>query len=99
MKTLCLSIGMLLLIACCCNAMPMAVQDATGPVECCYKFSSVVIPKKNVSEIKMTHSSCMVKGFILKTVKGRSFCFRESVPWVLEAYNQMHNSEGSSQQQ
>ncbi|MEQ2270938.1 hypothetical protein XENORESO_017765, partial [Xenotaenia resolanae] len=71
----------------------------TGTVECCNKFSSVVIPKKNVSEIKKTHSSCMLKGFIVKTVKGQSLCFRESVPWVLEAYNQMHNYEGSGQQQ
>ncbi|MED6246147.1 hypothetical protein ATANTOWER_013486 [Ataeniobius toweri] len=99
MKTLCLSLGMLLLIACCCNAMPDAQQYNTGPVECCYKFSSVVIPKKNVSEIKKTHRSCMLKGFIVKTVMGRSFCFRESVPWVLKAYNQMQNPEGSGQQQ
>ncbi|MEQ2209394.1 hypothetical protein XENOCAPTIV_029589, partial [Xenoophorus captivus] len=76
-----------------------AQQYNTGPVDCCYSFSSVVIPKKYVSEIEKTHSSCMQKGFIVKTVKGRSFCFRESVPWVLEAYNQMQNPEGCSQQQ
>ncbi|MEQ2246105.1 hypothetical protein ILYODFUR_034778 [Ilyodon furcidens] len=99
MKTLCLSLGMLLLIACCCNAMPDALRYNTGPVECCYNFRSVVIPKKYVFEIKKTHHSCMLKGFIVKTVKRRSFCFRESVPWVLEAYNQMQNPEGSGQQQ
>ncbi|MEQ2246450.1 hypothetical protein ILYODFUR_038592, partial [Ilyodon furcidens] len=63
MKTLILSLGMLLLIACCCNAMHEELQYNTCPVECCNKFSSVVIPKKYVSEIKKTHHSCMLKGF------------------------------------
>ncbi|MEQ2168168.1 hypothetical protein GOODEAATRI_011602 [Goodea atripinnis] len=99
MKTLCLSLGMLLLIACCCNATSQAQQYNTGPVECCYSFSSFVIPKKNVSEIKKTHRSCTQMGFIVKTVKGRSICFSESVQWVLKAYNQMQNPEGSDQQQ
>ncbi|MEQ2282347.1 hypothetical protein AMECASPLE_039589 [Ameca splendens] len=90
---------MLLLIACCCNAMPKAQQYNTGPVDCCVNFSSVVIPKKYVSEIEKSHHSCMLKGFIVKTVKGRSICFRERVPWVLKAYYQMQNHEGSGQQQ
>uniref|UniRef100_A0A3B3X5K5 Chemokine interleukin-8-like domain-containing protein n=1 Tax=Poecilia mexicana TaxID=48701 RepID=A0A3B3X5K5_9TELE len=85
MKTLCLSIGMLLLIF------------NTGPVTCCDQFSNNRVPAKRIVDITKTHSSCIKQGFIVETVKGRLICFRSSTGWVEEAYNRLINSEGSGQ--
>uniref|UniRef100_A0A3P9N380 C-C motif chemokine 4-like n=1 Tax=Poecilia reticulata TaxID=8081 RepID=A0A3P9N380_POERE len=91
MKTLCLSVGMLLLITC--------LQYNTGPVTCCDQFSNNRVPAKRIADITKTHSSCMRQGFIVETVKGRLICFRLSTMWVEEAYNRMVNSEGIGQKQ
>ncbi|XP_032405283.1 C-C motif chemokine 3-like [Xiphophorus hellerii] len=99
MKTLCLSVGMILIIACCCDAMPDAVQYNTGPITCCDQFSNMRVPRKMIVDITRTHSSCTIKGFIVETVKRRLICFRQSTTWVEEAYNQMINSEGIDLQQ
>ncbi|XP_014825075.1 PREDICTED: C-C motif chemokine 4-like isoform X2 [Poecilia mexicana] len=99
MKTLCLSVGMLLLITCCCNARPQGVQFNTGPVTCCDQFSNIRVPAKKIVDITKTHSFCMNQGFIVETVKGQLICFRSSTRWVEEAYNRMINSEGINLQQ
>ncbi|XP_032405289.1 C-C motif chemokine 3-like [Xiphophorus hellerii] len=99
MKTLCLSVGMILIIACCCDAMPVAVQYNTGPITCCDQFSNMRVSRKMIVDITRTHSSCMKKGYIVETVKRRLICFRQSTTWVEEAYNQTINSEGSGLQQ
>uniref|UniRef100_A0A3B3YKA7 Chemokine interleukin-8-like domain-containing protein n=1 Tax=Poecilia mexicana TaxID=48701 RepID=A0A3B3YKA7_9TELE len=96
MKTLCLSVGMLLLITCCCNARPQGVQFNTGPVTCCDQFSNIRVPAKKIVDITKTHSFCMNQGFIVETVKGQLICFRSSTRWVEEAYNRMINSEAST---
>uniref|UniRef100_A0A3B5Q6W0 Chemokine interleukin-8-like domain-containing protein n=1 Tax=Xiphophorus maculatus TaxID=8083 RepID=A0A3B5Q6W0_XIPMA len=90
MKTLCLSVGMILIIA---------LQYNTGPVTCCDQFSNMNVPGKMIVDIIKTHSSCMKRGYIVETVKGRLFCFRQSTTWVEEAYNRMFNSEGIDLQQ
>uniref|UniRef100_A0A3B5Q853 Chemokine interleukin-8-like domain-containing protein n=1 Tax=Xiphophorus maculatus TaxID=8083 RepID=A0A3B5Q853_XIPMA len=89
MKTLCLSVGMILIIA------SVAVQYNTGPITCCDQFSNMRVPGKMIVDITRTHSSCLKRGYIVETVKGRLFCFRQSTTWVEEAYNRMFNSEGS----
>ncbi|XP_027885366.1 C-C motif chemokine 3-like [Xiphophorus couchianus] len=99
MKTLCLSVGMILIIACCCDAILDAVQYNTGPITCCDQFSNMRVPRKMIVDITRTHSSCLKRGYIVETVKGRLICFRQSTTWVEEAYNRTINSEGSGLQQ
>ncbi|XP_054897299.1 C-C motif chemokine 3-like [Poeciliopsis prolifica] len=99
MKTLCLSVGMILIMACCCDAIPMAVQFNTGPITCCDQFSNMRVPQNRIVDIIKTHSSCLKRGFIVETKKGRLICFGQTTAWVEKAYNQMTNSEGSGLQQ
>ncbi|XP_028287389.1 C-C motif chemokine 5-like [Parambassis ranga] len=96
MKTLCFSVTLLLFAACCCDAMPQAVRKfKTTPELCCFKFSTITIPPKNVSDIFQTHSSCMRKAFIVKTIRGRQFCYSQDFQWAKNLFNQRHTTEGS----
>ncbi|XP_037624159.1 C-C motif chemokine 4-like [Sebastes umbrosus] len=96
MKTLCFTLGLLLLTACCCNAMPKALRSM-APGNCCFKVSTNSLPLRLVSDITKTHSSCPKKAFIVQTIKGRKICYSGTFPWALDVYNQRHNTEGSGQ--
>ncbi|KAM4574030.1 C-C motif chemokine 3-like 1 [Odontesthes bonariensis] len=95
MKTLCFSLGLLLLAVCCCNAMPKAILHATTPGECCFKFSDRALPSELVADINKTHLSCWKKAFIVQTVRNRKICYSQSSQWALDTYNKLHNTEGS----
>ncbi|XP_012723095.2 C-C motif chemokine 4-like [Fundulus heteroclitus] len=99
MKTLCLSLGLLLVVACCCDAIPEALQYSTSPVKCCNVFSNTRVPRNKVSSIKKTHNSCMKKGFIVETIKGKLICFDQSFGWAKNLYKQIRNAEGNRLQQ
>ncbi|XP_032378370.1 C-C motif chemokine 4-like [Etheostoma spectabile] len=98
MKTLCFTLGLLLLSACCCNATLQAVEYSTAPKECCFNFYTQRIPLKRVSTITKTHSACPNKAFIVQTTKGKQFCYSGTSQWALDIYNQHHNTQGRSQQ-
>ncbi|XP_078112313.1 C-C motif chemokine 4-like [Sander vitreus] len=98
MKTLCFTLGLLLTAACCCNAMPQAVQFQSAPGNCCFNFHKRNIPLQRVSNITKTHSNCQNQAFIVQTIKGRQICYSGTSQWALDVYNQRHNTEGSSQQ-
>ncbi|KAG5839792.1 hypothetical protein ANANG_G00208750 [Anguilla anguilla] len=54
---------------------PMAVAVATdGPESCCFKFFKGRIPSANIVTITKIYSDCPHQGFIVKTVKEKSFC-------------------------
>ncbi|XP_041652702.1 C-C motif chemokine 4-like [Cheilinus undulatus] len=96
MKTLCFSLGLLLLAICCCDAMPEGLSS-TAPGKCCFKFSERRVPPLFVLNVTKTHSSCEHKAFILETTRGRQICYRQSFEWAQNVYNQLYNTEGSSQ--
>nr|XP_020441367.1 C-C motif chemokine 3-like [Monopterus albus] len=96
MKTLYLTLSLLLLAVCCCNAMTPALYSV-APGSCCFKFSTKRVPVKSVADIKKTHHSCVKKGFIVTTVKGIQICYRETFKQALDVYNKFHNIEGSGQ--
>ncbi|XP_033491432.2 C-C motif chemokine 4-like [Epinephelus lanceolatus] len=98
MKTLCITLGLLLLIACCCDAMPTAVEISMAPGNCCFGFYNRGIHVKRVSNITKTHSSCLKQAFIVQTIRGKHICYSGSFQWALDLYNQLHNTEGSGQQ-
>ncbi|XP_031735199.1 C-C motif chemokine 4-like [Anarrhichthys ocellatus] len=90
MKTLCFTLGLLLLTACCCNAMPKALQFNTAPGNCCFNVCTRSLPLKRVSSIAKTHSSCLKQAFIVQTIKGRQICYSGTFQWALDVYNQLH---------
>ncbi|XP_041852949.1 C-C motif chemokine 3-like [Melanotaenia boesemani] len=96
MKTLCFSLGLLLLAVCCCNAMPEAVKYR-APVKCCLKFRDKPIDAQRVEDVYKTHNSCMKKAFIVTTVRGREICFRQTFDWAVKLFNQHRGAEGSGQ--
>ncbi|XP_070829308.1 C-C motif chemokine 4-like [Chaetodon trifascialis] len=98
MKTLCFALGLLLLIACCCDAMPQALQYSTAPGNCCFNFYTRSIPLKRVSDISKTHRACLKPAFIVQTIKGKQICYNQTFQWALDVYNQLHNTEGSGLQ-
>uniref|UniRef100_A0A3P9CEG4 Monocyte chemotactic protein 1B n=1 Tax=Maylandia zebra TaxID=106582 RepID=A0A3P9CEG4_9CICH len=82
MKTLCFSLGLLLLAACCCDAIPKGVKFSTAPGTCCFNFKINAIPVKLVSFITQTHSSCPKKAYIVHTVRGKKICYTQSFQWA-----------------
>ncbi|XP_030586545.1 C-C motif chemokine 3-like 1 [Archocentrus centrarchus] len=95
MKTLCFSLGLLLLTLCCCDAIPKGVKFSTAPQTCCFSFKTSATPLKFVSSVAQTHSSCPKKAFIVHTVKGRQICYSQTFKWAQDLYR-LHNTEGSS---
>ncbi|XP_071345525.1 C-C motif chemokine 4-like [Trachinotus anak] len=96
MKTLCFTLGLLLLTVCCCKAMPKALQLNAAPGNCCFNFYTRSLPLKLVTSITKTHSACPKKAFIVRTVDGKQICYNQTFQWGLDVYNQLH--EGSNQQ-
>ncbi|CAB1459937.1 unnamed protein product [Pleuronectes platessa] len=96
MKTLCFTLGMLLLTVCWCNAMPQAVhfstapRHSTAPHTCCPKVSNKTLPFKRVTSITVTHSSCPEQAFIVQTVKGRKICYEHNSTWAQDVYNRLN---------
>ncbi|XP_041853356.1 C-C motif chemokine 18-like [Melanotaenia boesemani] len=98
MKTLLFALGLLLIAACCSDAMPSALEFNTAPRSCCFQFSSTDLPLKRVSNITKTHHSCRKKGFIVQTITGRKICYEENFQWAQNVYSQLH-PEGSGVKQ
>ncbi|XP_026167743.1 C-C motif chemokine 3-like isoform X2 [Mastacembelus armatus] len=98
MKTLCFTLVLLLLSACCCDAQPAAVQIATSPGSCCFRFFDQLIPQKFVARITQTHHSCVKKAFIVQTIRGRQICYSQAFQWAQNVYDSFHSAAGSGQQ-
>ncbi|XP_070764276.1 C-C motif chemokine 4-like [Enoplosus armatus] len=98
MKTLCFTLGLLLLAARCCDAMPKALQFNMAPGNCCFNLYTRSLPSKLVSDITKTHSSCRKQAFIVRTIRGRQICYSRTFQWAQDVYNQLHNTKGSGQQ-
>ncbi|XP_060933127.1 C-C motif chemokine 4-like [Limanda limanda] len=90
MKTLCFTLGLLLLTVCCCNAGPEAVRHSTAPQTCCHEFYEKRLPIKRVTNITKTDKTCLKKAFIVQTVIGKQICYRQTFVWALDVYNQLH---------
>ncbi|CAN9498687.1 unnamed protein product [Ophioblennius macclurei] len=98
MKTVCLSLLLLLLSACCSHALNYGSRISTAPGNCCFEFSDKVLPLKVVANVKKTHRSCRNAGFILTTKRKRQICYKQSFQWAVDAYNRPSMApEGSAQ--
>ncbi|XP_075994876.1 C-C motif chemokine 4-like [Genypterus blacodes] len=88
MKPVCLTLGLLLLAACCCDAMPKGLQVFnTQTVNCCSEMSSGRIPLKFITNITKTSSACAQPAFIVHTLKRKMICYNQTSQWVLDIYN------------
>uniref|UniRef100_A0A8C7ZM74 Chemokine interleukin-8-like domain-containing protein n=1 Tax=Oryzias sinensis TaxID=183150 RepID=A0A8C7ZM74_9TELE len=93
MKTLCFSLGLLLFVVCCTDAMPVGVSVSTDHGQCCFEFREKQLPPKRVTGIIRTHPRCQQKAFIVSTVR-KEFCFRDNFQWAVDTFNGF-NPEGS----
>ncbi|KAF3689256.1 C-C motif chemokine 3 Macrophage inflammatory protein 1-alpha [Channa argus] len=87
MKTLCFTLGLLLLTVCYCDAVGDAASLSATPVDCCFKFYGSPIPHRFISGITKSHRSCQNQGFIVSTVRGLKFCYKDTYKWALDTYN------------
>ncbi|KAJ8248832.1 hypothetical protein GJAV_G00228220 [Gymnothorax javanicus] len=71
MKIVCLTFLLFAVIMHHTNAQPLAISS---PKSCCFKFFEGSIPSGNVVSFEKIYSGCPHKGFIVTTIKGRSFC-------------------------
>uniref|UniRef100_UPI0037E7571F LOW QUALITY PROTEIN: C-C motif chemokine 22-like n=1 Tax=Semicossyphus pulcher TaxID=241346 RepID=UPI0037E7571F len=96
MKTLCFSLGLLLIVCCCDGAIPNALRNIT-PRNCCFNFYKGSLPLNVVSDIIKTHSSCQYKAFIVRTIRGNKICYSQTFPWAKNVFNKLHKTEDSIQ--
>ncbi|XP_077077044.1 C-C motif chemokine 3-like [Siphateles boraxobius] len=80
MRPHCIFIACLVLFAFCSLARSHFSQ---GPDKCCFSFSNVRIPVKQVVSYHTTHLECRCTGVIFITKDQREICADPLVSWVL----------------
>ncbi|KAK9956736.1 hypothetical protein ABG768_014449 [Culter alburnus] len=80
----------------CCNFICLIVFDfcslahseiSRGPDNCCYSFSNVRIPVKQVESYQITHFECRSSGIIFFTKAQKEICADLTERWVLRLKN------------
>ncbi|KAJ7997784.1 hypothetical protein DPEC_G00215710 [Dallia pectoralis] len=84
MKTICLTLGLLLLTVLHTYAVPLGLEPS--PTSCCFRFSNVKVPSNKIISIKKTHRSCLLPAFVVTTIKQKVICYRPSESWVQKAF-------------
>ncbi|KAK7133776.1 hypothetical protein R3I94_015593 [Phoxinus phoxinus] len=79
MRPHCIFIACLVLFAFCSLARS---QFSQGPDKCCFSFSNVKIPVKQVESYHITHLECHRSGIIFITKDHREICADRMVKWV-----------------
>ncbi|XP_067274760.1 C-C motif chemokine 13-like [Pseudorasbora parva] len=79
MKPHCISIACLVLFAFCSLARS---EFSQGPDKCCFSFSNVKIPVKQVESYHITHLECHRSGIIFITKAQREICADLTEKWV-----------------
>ncbi|XDV41465.1 hypothetical protein PO909_010336 [Leuciscus waleckii] len=85
MRPYCIFIACLVLFACC----SLAQQFSQGPDKCCFSFSNVRIPVKQVVSIHTTHLECSRTGIIIVTKNHGEICADPMEKWVHRLRNLM----------
>ncbi|KAL1247343.1 hypothetical protein QQF64_022719 [Cirrhinus molitorella] len=80
--SLCLVLGMVLLMAWTSEASPYA---NAVPERCCFNFIGFPIPAKNIVSALKTGTHCPVEGIVVTTIKGLEFCVKPDEPWIKKA--------------
>uniref|UniRef100_A0A8C1U3M5 Chemokine interleukin-8-like domain-containing protein n=1 Tax=Cyprinus carpio TaxID=7962 RepID=A0A8C1U3M5_CYPCA len=101
MKPYCIFISCLVFFAFCSLARS---EFSHGPDECCFSFSNVKIPVKQVKSYHTTHNECNSNGVIITTKAQRMICVDPTEKWVQRLINLVdaqkikmsHSSSGDS---
>uniref|UniRef100_A0A8C7YF05 Chemokine interleukin-8-like domain-containing protein n=1 Tax=Oryzias sinensis TaxID=183150 RepID=A0A8C7YF05_9TELE len=62
---------------------------------CCFEFREKQLPPKRVTGIIRTHQRCQHQAFVVSTVAGREFCFRDNFKWAVDTFNKFNLEESS----
>ncbi|NXS35300.1 CCL5 protein, partial [Pomatostomus ruficeps] len=81
MKVLAAALVTLLLLATC---SPSESHLDGVPSTCCFSYQRQPIPRRRVSSVFITSSSCTHPGVIVVTTKERKVCADPASPWVQE---------------
>ncbi|KAF4099740.1 C-C motif chemokine 3-like [Onychostoma macrolepis] len=102
MRPHCIFIACLVLFAFCSLAQS---EFSQGPEKCCFSFSNVKIPVKQVESHHTTHLECHRSGVIVITKAQKEICVDPSERWVQRLINLVgarnmkemsHSSSGDS---
>nr|XP_055041577.1 C-C motif chemokine 3-like [Misgurnus anguillicaudatus] len=80
MRIHCIFIACLALFALC--SLVASTQNAQGPDKCCFSFTNVRIPVKQVVGYHTTHFECHMSGIIFIMKSGNEICADLNERWV-----------------
>uniref|UniRef100_A0A3Q1IFC0 C-C motif chemokine n=2 Tax=Anabas testudineus TaxID=64144 RepID=A0A3Q1IFC0_ANATE len=73
----------IVLVACALLFLSLAAsQSSFSPHECCFKFISKALPKRNVMAYKNTDKLCPMQGVLFTMRSGSEICADPSMEWV-----------------
>ncbi|XP_008638650.1 C-C motif chemokine 3 [Corvus cornix cornix] len=90
MKVLAATLATLLLLATC---SPSEGHLDGVPSTCCFKYHKMPIPRRLVSSVFVTSSSCTKPGVIVVTKKEKMLCADPQAPWVKELQKHFQSLE------
>ncbi|XP_005525885.1 PREDICTED: C-C motif chemokine 13-like [Pseudopodoces humilis] len=90
MKVLAATLVTLLLLATC---SPSEGHLDGVPSTCCFSYQRQPIPRRRVSSVFITSSSCTQQGVIVVTKKHKQVCADPRAPWVQELLKHFQSLE------
>ncbi|XP_058710650.1 C-C motif chemokine 4-like [Poecile atricapillus] len=90
MKVLAATLVTLLLLATC---SPSEGHLDGVPSACCFSYQRQPIPRRRVSSVFITSSSCTQRGVIVVTKKNKQVCADPRAPWVQELLKHFQSLE------
>ncbi|NWZ81886.1 CCL3 protein, partial [Poecile atricapillus] len=63
------------------------------PSACCFSYQRQPIPRRRVSSVFITSSSCTQRGVIVVTKKNKQVCADPQAPWVQELLKHFQSLE------
>ncbi|XP_047452705.1 C-C motif chemokine 3-like [Mugil cephalus] len=88
-KSLSFIVGLMLLLFTVqrCSSITVAMGQIP-PERCCFEFLKGEIPRRAIASISTTDSRCPEPAFLIKTVKNKEFCVRQSSTWAQKVYEE-----------
>ncbi|NP_001297919.1 C-C motif chemokine 22 precursor [Esox lucius] len=90
MKTICLTLALLLLTVFHSYAAPHGME--ASPTSCCFQFATMRVPLNKIVSIKKTDNNCLLPALIVTTVRDRVICYELTEPWVQKAMHQLKSA-------
>uniref|UniRef100_A0A671NQZ2 Chemokine interleukin-8-like domain-containing protein n=1 Tax=Sinocyclocheilus anshuiensis TaxID=1608454 RepID=A0A671NQZ2_9TELE len=75
--------------------LKLTLKFSQGPDKCCFSFSNIKIPIKQVESHHTTHLECHRSGIIVITKAQREICVDPTERWVQRLINLVDMSQSS----